>query len=266
MAPRSLLALAISSLALLPFAAGAPATKAIVGGTLIDPASGRVIEDSVIVIEGDRISAAGPGKEVKIPAAAERVDARGRWIIPGLIDTHVHFFQSGGLYTRPDGCDLRAVRPYPEEIAGIKKNLPDTFKRWLRSGVTSVVDVGGPFWNFDMRDQARATKAAPRVAVAGPLISSVSREALDLGDPPILEIKTPEEARALVRRLVERKPDFVKIWYIRRTPEDVENFRPIVRATIEESHAHKVASLSMPRNSRPPGLPSRKALKYSFTW
>jgi imidazolonepropionase-like amidohydrolase len=76
--------------------------------------------------------------------------------------------------------------------------------------------------------------------VAGPLISSVSREKLDLGDPPIVKIDSPEQARTFVRKLAEKKPDLVKIWYIVDKDHAVDSFRPIVRATIEESHARKI--------------------------
>jgi len=76
--------------------------------------------------------------------------------------------------------------------------------------------------------------------VAGPLISSVSREKLDLGDPPIVKIDTPDQAREFVRKLVAQKPDLVKIWYIVDQDHPVDSFRPIARATIEESHAHKI--------------------------
>lgn len=61
---------------------------------------------------------------VAIPPEAQVIDARGQWIVPGLIDAYIHFFQSGGLYTRPDILDLRSVRPYTEEIARIKRGLP----------------------------------------------------------------------------------------------------------------------------------------------
>jgi imidazolonepropionase-like amidohydrolase len=122
----------------------------------------------------------------------------------------------------------------------VKSHLNDVFARYLRSGITSVVDVGGPFWNFDVRRNANATAKAPRVAVAGPLISSVSRQPLDLGDPPIVKIDTPDQAREFVRKLAEQKPDLVKIWYIVDKDHPVDSFRPIVRATIEESHAHKI--------------------------
>src|SRR5207237_287170 len=151
-----------------------------------------------------------------------------------------HFFQSGDLFTRPDGADINKVRPYKDEVAWVKSHLDDVFARYLRSGITSVVDVGGPFWNFEVRKTANSTAKAPRVAVAGPLISSVSRDKLDLGDPPIVKIDTPEQAREFVRKLTERKPDFVKIWYIVDKDHPVDSFRPIARATIEESHARKI--------------------------
>src|SRR5207253_1186913 len=57
--------------------------------------------------------------------------------------------------------------------------------------------------------------------------------------PPIVKIDTPDQARDFVRKLAEQKPDLVKIWYIVDKDHPVESFRPIVRATIEESHAHK---------------------------
>src|SRR5437879_9424241 len=95
-------------------------------------------------------------------------------------------------------------------------------------------------WNFEVRKTADSTAKARRVAVAGPLISSVSRVQLDLGDPPIVKIDTPDQAREFVRKLAAQKPDLVKIWYIVDKAHPVESFRPIVRATVQESHAHKI--------------------------
>ena len=223
------------------FALAARAEKiALVGGTLIDPATSQVLENSVVVIDGDRISAVGTRKGMAVPTGSKWIDCKGKFILPGYIDTHVHFFQSGDLFTRPDVVDLTKVRPYAEEVAWIKRNLPDTFERYLRSGITSVVDVGGPFWNFEVRKIANATAKAPRVAVAGPLISSVSRPQLDLGDPPIVKIETPDQAREFVRKLAAQNPDLVKIWYIVDKDHPVDSFRPIVRATVEESHARNI--------------------------
>jgi imidazolonepropionase-like amidohydrolase len=218
-----------------------PAKKiALVNGTLINPGTGKVVPNSLIIIEGDHITAVGDQATAVSTKGAQIVDCKGKFILPGYIDTHVHFFQSGDLYTRPDGVDLNSVRPYQDEIAWIKRNLADTFRRYLRCGITSVVDIGGPMWNFEMRKIANATAKAPRVAVAGPLISSVSRPQLDLGDPPIVKIDTPEQGRELVRKLAAQNPDYIKIWYIVNAENPVEKFRPIVHAVIDESHARKL--------------------------
>ena len=211
----------------------------LVGATVINPADGKVLPNATIVIDGDRIERLAMGKQ-DAATLGKQIAWVGKFILPGYIDTHVHFFQSGDLFTRPDVADLTKVRPYAEEVAWVKSHPPDVFSRYLRSGITSVVDVGGPFWNFEVRKTAKATAKAPRVAVAGPLISSVSRPQLDLGDPPIVKIETPEQAREFVRKLAAQNPDLVKIWYIVDKDHPVESFRPIAHATIEESHAHKI--------------------------
>ena len=223
------------------FALAADAEKfALINGTLINPGTEQVLTAARILIDGDRITDFGNEITASVSKDARVIDCAGKFILPGYIDTHVHFFQSGDLFTRPDVVDLTKVRPYPDEIAWIKRNLPDTFGRYLRSGITSVVDVGGPFWNFEMRKIANSTTKAPRVVVAGPLISSVSRPQLDLGDPPIVKIDTPDQAREFVRKLAAQNPDLVKIWYIVDKDHPVDSFRPIVRATVEESHARKL--------------------------
>jgi imidazolonepropionase-like amidohydrolase len=230
--------LCVVSLLAPPASRAQSTVTAVVGATLVNPDSAAPLPDAVILVRDGRILDAGPAARLSVPAGARVVDAKGKWIIPGLVDGHVHFFQSGDLYTRPDAIDLRKHRPYAqEEIARIRANLSDTFARYLRSGVTSVVDFGGPFWNFDVRDIAATTAVAPRVAVAGPLVSTYQPEALTTDDPPILKVKSAEEARALVRRQLPRRPDFIKIWYIVQPGEKLEDNLPIVKATIEEAHA-----------------------------
>ena len=215
----------------------AQTTFAITGATLVNPDGKQPLADVVILVQDGRILRVGAAQNVQIPKDATVIDARGKWIIPGLVDSHVHFFQSGGLYTRPDGLDLRKITPYEKEIENIKSNLNDTFARYLRSGVTSVVDVGGPFWNFDVRALAEKTDAAPRVAIAGPLISTYKPPVLsDAADAPIIKANTPEEARAMVQKQAAKKPDLIKIWFVVLPNETPEKHAAVVRATIEESH------------------------------
>jgi imidazolonepropionase-like amidohydrolase len=233
------LLLALAAMLTAACAASGPVT-AIVGATVVDPrrdGEAAVTHDQTIVIEGSRITEVGNTESVRVPGGATLVNARGKYVVPGLIDAHVHFFQSGNLYTRPDAADFNAYMPYAKEVARNQARLPATFKVWLASGVTGVVDVGGPFWNFEVRDLAQKTAAAPRMAVAGPLISMVDRVKLDLGDPPIIRITSPDEARALVARELARKPDYIKVWFIHQKGDDLVAQEAIVKAAADAAHA-----------------------------
>ena len=227
---------------LLPtLAASAPEPVTVINGaTIIHPSrdgAAAVEQGATIVIAGDKIQIAGAGITLELPQGAKIIDGRGKWVIPGLVDSHVHFFQSGNLYTRPDAADFNAVMPYAKEVERNKARLDATFKVWLASGVTGVADVGGPFWNFDARDRALASPAAPRMVVAGPLISMIADPPLDLGDPPIIKIESPEAARALVARELARNPDYIKVWFIYQKGDDVAAHEAIVKAAGDAAHA-----------------------------
>jgi imidazolonepropionase-like amidohydrolase len=211
--------------------------RALVGATVWDGTGAEPIPDAVVLIHGDRLHAVGPRDRVRIPRSAVIEEHAGRFIMPGLIDSHVHFFQTAGLYTRPDIIDLSALRPYTTDQEHAWGKLDATFARTLASGVTAVVDVGGPFRNFDARQQARESERAPRVAVAGPLISTVSRPQLDLGDPPIIKADSPEHARSLVRAQLEQDPDLIKLWFILDPDDGIAPGLPIVQAVVHEAHA-----------------------------
>ena len=212
----------------------------ITGVTVVHPEreGAAVVEpDSTVIIHGNRIDAVLQNTAIELTQGATVIDGRGKWLVPGLVDSHVHFFQSGNIYTRPDAADFNAVVPYAQEVARNKARLDATFKVWLANGVTGVVDIGGPFWNFDMRDRAARTAAAPRVAVAGPLISMIEDPPLDLGDPPIIRIDTVDAGLALVKRLLERNPDYIKVWFIYEPGDDVAAHEAIVKAAGDAAHA-----------------------------
>ena len=215
-----------------------PASLCITHASLIDVTTSKILTDQTIIIENDRILATGPSKKMKVPAGATVIDAAGRYVMPGMTDAHIHFFQTGGLYTRPDAVDLRAVYPYEKDQQWAREHLADMMARYLACGITTVADVGGPFSNFSIRDKVNADPLATNAWVTGPLISTYLPANLDKKDPPIVKVTTPEEARELVRKQLPYKPDFIKIWYIVVPGMPAESTLHIVKATIEESHAH----------------------------
>lgn len=207
--------------------------------TIIDGTAKPPIKNGAIVIHGERIQQIGTRGNIKPGPGTIVIDATGKFVIPGLIDAHVHFDQSGDVFTRPDAVDLRKVRSYAEELRWTKERLSITFMRYVASGVTSVVDMGGPLWTFEVRDRATKTANAPRVAVAGPLISTASELQFVETDPPVIVATTPGMARDLVRQNAGRHPDLTKILFI-RGDGDVDKQFAVVKAAAEESHAHGI--------------------------
>lgn len=195
---------------------------------ILDIENQKVIKNTSVLIKNGRIDKIAKFRRIKENESDSIVEGNGRFLMPGLIDTHIHFFQSGGLYTRPDGMDLREIRPYEDEIEFAKNNADDYLQRYLRSGITTVVDVGGPMWNFTIRDSIVRGMTSPNVLVTGPLFSMVDRPKLDLGDPPIVKVTTKEEVLALFNKQLPYNPDFIKVWYIVTPENPAEKTYPLV--------------------------------------
>jgi imidazolonepropionase-like amidohydrolase len=213
-------------------------TTAFIGATVFTATGATPLPDAVVLVNGDRIAAVGPRDQMAIPPQASVIDVTGKWIIPGLIDAHVHFFQSGGLYTRPDVIDLRRIRPYAEEIAALRRDLPATLARYIASGVTSVIDMAGPDWIFDLRSREYTRGVAPRVLLTGPALAPQLPPGLDGEHAPGIVVRTPAQAREAVKRLLVARPDILKIWFVPKPDMDLERELAWVRVAVEDAHAH----------------------------
>jgi imidazolonepropionase-like amidohydrolase len=177
------------------------AVTAIVGATLIDGTGGAAVANSVVLVQGDRITAAGPRARVQIPQGATVVDAAGKSLIPGLVDVHCHLNQ-------------------PADV--MRKLLPVA----LNWGVTTIRMTGNDKPEI-MNVYAEAREGrfpSPRVYSAG--------QGFNINGPypgaPTLHPATPEEARAGVRAHKALNVDFIKIWMPGFSPE-------IVAAIVDEA-------------------------------
>jgi imidazolonepropionase-like amidohydrolase len=215
-------------------------TTVIQNVNLIDVQTGKVQPQTTVLVNRGIVERVGKGIKFKLPAGTKIIDGTGKFLMPGMIDAHIHFFQSGGLYTRPDGVDLRWKVPYEKERATGFQNAADYMHRYLRLGITTVVDVGGPFSNFAVRDSITKTTYSPNVLVTGPLFSMVSREKLALNDPPIVKITDTKQADSLFNKMLPYKPDFIKVWYIAGPQLPAERSFPIVKHIAELAHQHNL--------------------------
>lgn len=204
--------------------------------TIVDVAKGKTVPNQYILIKNGVIEKIGDTKK-KPMLEMPSLDAVGKYVMPGMIDAHIHFFQTGSLYTRPDALDMTAVKSYEEELQFAEEMVPDSFKRYLRLGITSVMDVGGPFSNFKVRDSLAAKTISPNVFVTGPLFSPYQPEALaTLEDVPIYKIESIEDATVLFSKMLPYKPDFIKIWYIANKNQPAEKNFPMVQHVAKLAH------------------------------
>ncbi len=192
-----------------------------IGVTLFDGTGAPPLGDAAVVVRDDRIAAVGRRQDQSVPSEARVIDHSGRWMIPGLIDAHVHLTHSASLYTQPGGLDLRAYRAIADERARTRATLHDTFARYVASGITGVVDRGGAWWSLDNRDlagQLRPQHPAPRVVVAGPMLATYQPTNFAGDEPSAWHVETAAQARAAVAALAARGVDMVKVHFLPTGP------------------------------------------------
>ncbi len=177
-----------------------PDGLALVGATLIDGSGGPVLQDAVLVVRGGRIESVGTRAEFQLPERTTEVDLSGRWIVPGLVDAHVHL---------TDGA------------AG---TMEWTLPRYLAWGVTTVRDVHGGLEAVLAlrRAQNGGSGFGPRVYAAGAEIDGLPTTYADA-----IGANRPNDARRGVDRLVSEGADLVKV-YTRVDP-------PLLNAVLDEA-------------------------------
>ena len=223
-------------------AAGEFPVTALVGGTLIDGTGDAPLADAVVLIDGTWIAAVGTRSEITIPEGARTVDVGGKWLVPGLIDAHVHFMESGRIYTKPGQIDLTHLVPYDEEVAWMQQRVPVTLKSYLCAGVTGAVSVGGPRFEYEVREQARARSGAPDVYVAHGPVTLVPAETLFPpfdGDVSVRSVTGPASAAETIRQGARWNADLVKTGYLGGPFADLEkDYAAVHEAIVAESAMH----------------------------
>lgn len=221
---------------LLSLGANAQDSFAIVGGMLIDGYEAPPVHNATVVVTDNRIVAAGPASEVAIPLGIPVIDARGKSVLPGLIDLHIHLDLIGhGDY---DG--------YYEFLGGTERLpevMPIAAKHMMRAGVTTGVDLGSPFDILAVRERIRSGEIpGPRLIVSGPWITRIKLDGVP--DSYQIVINSPEEAAQKTLELIDTGSDVIKTW-LGLTREDL---KAVVNAAHSRgvkvhSHLYKVPAM-----------------------
>jgi imidazolonepropionase-like amidohydrolase len=168
-----------------------PSKILIAGGSVIDIENGTRAKRDVLV-DGEKIVAVGSAAAMTLDKDVRTIDAQGKFIIPGLWDAHIH------------------MTIWPEFAHQLSALL-------VANGITSVRDMGGQIDDVVALRKHNAQKGVvgPRMWIAGPIIDGQPHMAQSYG----VEVRSTEEAEALVDTLVERGVDFVKLYEM--LPPDV---------------------------------------------
>ena len=183
---------------------------ALINGVLLDGTRDMTPQTGKIVcVEGGKIAAVTDGP---VPAGYEPVDLAGRYILPGLINLHVHLPASGKPKKKPsDPKKLVKLITSNGLMRRVGVKLCESYARTeLLSGVTTVRTVGGVA-DFDtiIREKAAAGEIlSPRVVASN---MAVSVPGGHMAGSLAYEARTPEEAAAYVERIAAEKPDLIKL-------------------------------------------------------
>ena len=208
---------------------GAPRRIALVGGTLIDGNGGPPLRNSVILVDGERISSIGTVETKAVPAGYEVISTEGMSVLPGLWDMHVHTMIDGhGDYAHWDST-------YTNSKTGVLGNviMPASAKQLLLAGITSARDLGAPLEeSIALRNNINSGKIpGPTLYVSGPFIQHApypNTERFRWG------VNGVDDARAKVKRLADAGVDVIKLI------DQDEMTMDEVRAVVDEAHKHRL--------------------------
>jgi imidazolonepropionase-like amidohydrolase len=195
-----------------------PSAIAVRAARMLDPKSGTIVRNAVVVVQGGNISAAGPG--VAIPNGARTIDLGDVCLLPGLIDAHTHLLQN--YEGRLGGDDPNMVLTVATMSAARRALLGAAMGREdLEAGITTVRDLGNSGWNGDvaLRDAINAGwVVGPRIvastralAAAGGQFGGLAPEAQSLVQQEYVVISGVEEARRAVRQALYDGADVIKV-------------------------------------------------------
>ena len=199
---------------------------ALVGGTLIDGFGSTPIRNSVVIVQGERITAVGQVGTLAVPQGADVISTEGMSVLPGLWDMHVHLMINGHSdYAHWD-------RTYPSRFE--KEIMPASARQLLLAGVTSARDLGAPLEaSIDVRDAInRGDIPGATIYVSGPFIQHAPYPGTELFRWGVSGI---DDARAKVRRLAKAGVDVIKLIDQDQMTADE------VKAVIDEAHANNLA-------------------------
>jgi len=203
--------------------------KAIIGAVLIDGTGGPPMSDSVVIVAGSRIRAVGNRANMPIPAGVEKISGMGKFLVPGLIDLHVH------LGTR-SGPRFNAAEYTRERI---EHNL----NAYLYYGATTVRSMGTDgHAAFDVRKAERDGQllTANLYTAGRGFTAPGGHPSQEVGDV-VIQTNSPDDARKQVDTLAGEQVDAIKIWV-----DDLGGTAPKIKPAVTDAILDEARKFNIP--------------------
>lgn len=253
--PKAMPLLFICLLTLSLWSQSPDTVAAVRAGRMFDSVSGEMLQNQVILIEGDRIKAVGDARNLAVPAGARVVDLSQSTVLPGLIDAHTHLF----IYAAPKGTSYKGLENFETNAQLFSPFMDQLFqslqfrtilavtnaKLDLEAGFTTERDLGtegAMYSDVDVRNAIdNGFIPGPRFQVATRgIVSTTGNFHIDCCNLPTAAqvVDSPDAARQAVREQIKNGADVIKIFASRKEYFDPDG-KPVEIPTLtaEETNA-----------------------------
>ena len=228
--------------------------QAFTNANILNPSIDMPITNATILVSKGKITKIQPSS-APLPQGADITNLNSQWVLPGLIDGHVHLAQSGGAFTRPDTVDGTKIQSYKDEQSWLLENQATLLAKYTKLGITTVVDLGGPSEYLPRYKKLSQQVGLPNIYFAGALLSPMSVPKLDANGPTYIQTDSIENAIARVKHQLTLGSQILKIVWSQETglsPQQLfDIYQPaialakrnqlVVAIHVEELHNAKMA-------------------------
>ena len=202
---------------------------AFVGANILNPDTDMPITNATILVSNGNIVKIQPAN-ISLPSGYRKIDISGKWVIPGLIDGHIHLAQSASAYTRPDTIDATKIVSYQQDQDWINSNLKPLLANYTHLGITTVADMGGPTEYLQHYKNIAQDAIVPEIYAAGTLLAPMEITQLN---KTFTKVTTGAEAKDLVAKLDKHGNALVKIYWTQESGLSHQQLTDLYRPAIE---------------------------------
>ena len=210
---------------------------AFVGANVLNPNLDLNISNATILVNKGKIVKIQPSSE-KIPSDYAVTNLENKWVIPGLIDGHVHLSESGSAFTRPDIIDATKIQSYQADQKWLLANTSSLLKNYVSLGITTIFDMGGPSQYIKHYREVTKNGSYPDIYAAGALLSPIDVPQLNVNGEIFTKVSNAKEATALVESQLALNTSIIKIVWSQETGMTTEQLYSMYKPAIALAKQH----------------------------